>query len=59
MKFLKELQKKPVVVKKRILWAIIIIVGLALALLWILIMSQNIKTLESENIIENLNIPTI
>ena len=59
MKFIEQLQKKPVTTRKKILWAIMIIVGVLLALAWLLIMSENIKTLGSENIIDNLNIPEL
>ena len=51
MKFIEQLQKKPVTTRKKILWAIMIIVGVLLALAWLLIMS--------ENIIDNLNIPEL
>ena len=42
-----------------ILWSVVIIVGLVLAVLWINSSYKGIQKLESQNIIQELNVPKI
>ncbi|MBZ9578042.1 hypothetical protein KJA13_03360 [Patescibacteria group bacterium] len=59
MNILKKLQKQPEHVRKMILWSVVIIVGLVLAVLWINSSYKGIQKLESQNIIQELNVPKI
>ena len=59
MSFIKKLQRQPEYIRKMILWAVVIIVGLVLAILWINSLYKGIQKLESQNIIQELNVPKI
>lgn len=54
IKFIEKLRNKPEHVKKIILWVVVIIIGLILAVLWIIISSQRIKKFQKE-----INLPAI
>jgi len=50
--FIKKLQKQPEHIRKIILWSVVIIVGLVLVVLWIHNSYQEIKNLQSKEIIK-------
>ncbi len=52
MNFLDKLQSQPKYVRKIILWAVVIIVGLVLAVWWIHNSYQGIKSLQPKEIIK-------
>lgn len=58
MDFIKKLQKKPEREKKIILWAVLIIVGLLFLLLWVYMSQKNIRQLKTEDILEQMNLPS-
>ncbi len=53
--FLKKIQNKPENVRKKILWAIIIIIGLLLSVFWIIKVKKSINEFQKENFIKNFN----
>lgn len=57
MDFLKKLQKQPEHIRKIILWAVVIIIGLILVIFWALNVSQNIKKLKGGELINQINLP--
>ena len=59
MDFLDKLRKQPENVRKIILWVTVIIVGLILLTLWIINISQKIKKIEKEKVMEELNLPAL
>ncbi len=59
MKFIENLQKRPLIERKIILWIIVIVIGLLLGMVWILGTSNNIKKIKSIDVQKNLNIPNL
>ncbi|MEA3344359.1 MAG: hypothetical protein U9Q16_01635 [Patescibacteria group bacterium] len=59
MKFLKELREKPEHIRKVVLWAIIAVVGLAFAVLWIYNSKKSINEFRDKNIIQEVNLPNL
>lgn len=59
MNFIKKLQNKPEYTRKTILWIIMAVAGLILLIFWIIIISQTIKGLEKQEIMEELNISAL
>ena len=58
MDFIKKLQNKPEREKKIILWSVLIIIGLLFLLLWIYMSQKSIRELKTEDIIEQINLPS-
>ena len=59
MNFLQRIQQRPEWVRRTILWAIVIIVGLALGTNLVMRISKSFKQFPKEKIIEKMNIPTL
>ena len=59
MKFIEKLQKQPEHVRKIILWAVVIVIGIGLAIWWLFYFSQKIKEFKQEELIEQLNLPVL
>ena len=59
MKSLERIQSLPKKEKKKILWAIVIIVGIVLMFFWVGIFRENIRSFNNENILEETNFPNI
>ena len=59
MNFLDKLRKQPEHIRKLILWITVVILGLILAVLWINSSYKKIQELKSQNVIEELNLPSL
>jgi len=59
LNFLDKLRKQPKHVRKMILWITVIVLGLILAVLWINSSYKKIQKLKSENIIQELDFPSV
>ena len=59
MEFINNLRKKPEKDRKRILWSILIIIGLILLILWIYNSFKAINKLKEENLMRGLDIATL
>lgn len=59
MSFLKKIQSQPPHIRKIILWSIMIVLGLALAFLWIRIIYVEVREFQKEEFIEGLNLPAL
>lgn len=57
MDFLDKLRKKPEKEKKIIIWSILIAFGLAFLLLWVYTSQRSIRSLNTEQIIDQMNLP--
>ena len=55
-KFIKKLQKLPERTRKVILWSVVILIGLILAILWILNINRVIKNIKKEDLKKELNL---
>ena len=56
MGFLTNLQQQPEEVKKRILWAIAIVIGIGLIMLWGWSVGQKAQNLDGEEIINQMDL---
>jgi len=59
VEFINNLRKKPEKDRKRILWSILIIIGLILLILWIYNSFKAINKLKEENLMRGLDIATL
>ena len=59
MDFITKLQNKPEHIRKRILWALIIIIGLILIIFWIAFSYQKIQEFQKQEFIEGVNLPAL
>ena len=55
-KFIKKLQKLPERTRRVILWSVVILIGLILAILWILNINRVIKNIKKEDLKKELNL---
>jgi len=59
MDFITKLQNKPEHIRKRILWALVIIIGLILIIFWIAVFYQKIQEFQKQEFIEGVNLPAL
>jgi len=59
MDFVTKLQNKPEHIRKRILWALVIIIGLILIIFWIVVSYQKIQEFQKQEFIEGVNLPAL
>jgi len=59
MEFLRKIQSLPESTRKIILWGIVIIIGLGLLALWIKNFQQKIKSFQTEELKEELKLPSL
>jgi hypothetical protein len=59
MNFLKKIQQQPEYVRKLILWAITIIIGLGLIIFWFWSSYRGMRGFSKERFIQNLNFPSL
>ncbi len=59
MDFIIKLQNKPEHIRKRILWATVIIIGLILIIFWITVSYQKIQGFQKQEFIEGVNLPAL
>lgn len=57
MDFITKLQNKPEHIRKRILWALVIIIGLVLIVFWIAVSYKRIQGFQGQEFIEETNLP--
>lgn len=57
--YLKRIQNLPLIKRKIIFWAIIIILGVILAVLWIRNIQQTIKSSPKEKLFEEIKLPQL
>ncbi len=55
MKTLEKIQKLPEKQKKKILWAIMIVIGIILIFFWARIFQENIESFNDKNLLEEVN----
>lgn len=59
MKIIEKLQKQPLIVRKRILWGILVAVGLVMAGLWLWLASGSFGELNNIDLKQGLNLDQI
>ena len=59
MKVLEKIQNLPEKQRKKILWAVIVIIGIILIFFWFGIFQENIGSFEEKNLLEEINPPNI
>ena len=59
MKVLEKIQNLPEKQRKKILWAVIVIIGIVLIFFWFRIFQENIGSFDKENLLEEINPPNI
>ena len=59
MKNLERIQNLPKKEKKKILWTMVIIIGIVLMFFWVRIFRENIESFNDENLLGETNFPNI
>jgi uncharacterized membrane protein YvbJ len=57
MKFLKKIRQLSLTKRKIILWTIVIILGLFLFIVWIVMVSQRLRTIQTESFFKEIEPP--
>lgn len=59
MKTLEKIQNLPEKERKKILWAVIVALGIVLIFFWFRIFQENVESFDKENLLEEINPPNI
>ena len=59
MKSLEKIQNLPEKQRKKILWAVVVVLGIVLIFFWFRIFQENIESFNKESLLEEINPPNI